>query len=84
MQNVRAIVKVMEFQSLCIVSGILTLLFILVKPLQQKLTTGAHPVTLAPLVGLLFDFWQASQVNFLRKFVRFRIIYKPSIPETPV
>ena len=42
-------VKVMKFQSLCIFSCILILLIILVKP-QQKLTTGAHPVTVAPLV----------------------------------
>ena len=38
MQNVRANVKVMEFQSLCIFSCILTLLIILIKPL----TTKAH------------------------------------------
>ena len=38
MQNVRANVKVMEFQSLCIFSCILTLLIILIK----SLTTKAH------------------------------------------
>ena len=38
MQNVRANVQVMEFQSLCIFSCILTLLIILIKPL----TTKAH------------------------------------------
>ena len=38
MQNVRANVKVMEFQSLCIFSCILTLLIMLIKPL----TTKAH------------------------------------------
>ena len=38
MQNVRANVNVMEFQSLCIFSCILTLLIILIKPL----TTKAH------------------------------------------
>ena len=38
MQNVRANVKVMEFQSLCIFSCILTLLIILIKPP----TTKAH------------------------------------------
>ena len=36
MQNVRANVKVMEFQSLCIFSCILTLLIILIKPLPTK------------------------------------------------
>ena len=46
MQNVRANVKVMEFESPCIFSCILTLLIILIEPF----TTKAHPVTVAPLV----------------------------------
>ena len=50
-QNVRANVKVMEFQSLRIFSCILVLLIILIKPLATKLTTGMHPVTVAPLVN---------------------------------
>ena len=36
MQNVRTNVKVMEFQFLCILSCILTLLIILIKPLTTK------------------------------------------------
>ena len=40
-QNVRANVKVMEFQSLCIFSCILTLLIILIKPLPTK-AHGRH------------------------------------------
>ena len=57
MQNVRANVKVLKFKSFCIISCILTLLVILIKPLQQKLTTGAHPVTVAPLV-----YWRLERV----------------------
>ena len=50
MQNVRANVKVMKFQSLCIFSCILTLLIKLINPHTKKLTTGAHPMTVAPRV----------------------------------
>ena len=62
MQNVRAKfnVKVMEFQSLCIFSCILAMFIILISPLQQKLMTGAHPVTVAPLVILYFSFASRS------------------------
>ena len=50
MQNVRANVKVIEFQSLCIFSWILTLLVILIKPLTTKAYDRHDPVTVAPLV----------------------------------
>ena len=53
MQNVRANVKVMEFQSLCIFSCILTLLIILIKPLATK----AHDRRVSGDCGTSGDLW---------------------------
>ena len=51
MQNVRANVKVLEFYCFCIFFLHFNFAYHTNKaPFNKKLTTGAHPVTVAPLV----------------------------------
>ena len=65
MQNVKANVKVLEFKSSCIFSCIAYHTNNFKSPLQQKLTTGAHPVTVAPLVVLVpLGLWLTDTFKF--------------------